>query len=145
MKSIIEAFANNTVFANILLMLILLAGGMATVFMIRENWPEFSVDVITISVVYPGADPEEVEEALKHHAAVDDCNVVGTPDPRWGQAITAVVQLNDPAIEDAALIEAVKDQLAGYKAPKAVVFVGDVPRAPNGKADYKTAKTLASA
>jgi len=63
-KSILTAFANNTVFANILLMLILMAGGMATVSMIRENWPEFSVDIITISVTYPGADPEEVEEGI---------------------------------------------------------------------------------
>jgi fatty-acyl-CoA synthase len=87
--------------------------------------------------------PEEVEEALKHHAAVEDCNVVGTPDPRWGQAITAVVQLNDPAIEDAALIEAVKDQLAGYKAPKHIIRVERLERQANGKSDYRWATRIA--
>ena len=40
------------------------AGGLAAVSMIRENFPEFSVDVVTVSVVYPGADPEEVEEGI---------------------------------------------------------------------------------
>ena len=64
MKRGLAAFANNTVFANILLVLIFLAGGIAAVSMIRENFPEFSVDIITVSVAYPGADPEEVEEGI---------------------------------------------------------------------------------
>ena len=41
-----------------------MAGTIATLSMVRENFPEFSVDIITISVVYPGADPEEVEEGI---------------------------------------------------------------------------------
>jgi multidrug efflux pump subunit AcrB len=64
MKSILAAFARNTVFANILLVLIFLAGGLAVNKMIRENFPEFSLDMITITVPYPGADPEEVEEGV---------------------------------------------------------------------------------
>jgi len=64
MKQILAAFANNTVFANILLVLIFLAGGIAAMSMIRENFPEISVDIITVSVAYPGADPEEVEEGI---------------------------------------------------------------------------------
>jgi multidrug efflux pump subunit AcrB len=64
MKGILAAFAKNTVFANIVLVLIFVAGGIATLSMIRENFPEFSLDVITISVPYPGADPEEVEEGI---------------------------------------------------------------------------------
>jgi multidrug efflux pump subunit AcrB len=64
MKRIIAAFARNTVFANIILVLIFMAGGIATMSMIRENFPEFSLDMITISVAYPGADPEEVEEGI---------------------------------------------------------------------------------
>ncbi|MDY6793459.1 MAG: efflux RND transporter permease subunit [Thermodesulfobacteriota bacterium] len=64
MKRVLAAFARNTVFANIVLVLIFLAGGIATVSMIRENFPEFSLDMITISVLYPGADPEEVEEGI---------------------------------------------------------------------------------
>lgn len=64
MKKVLAAFANNTVFANILLALIFLAGGLAAMSMIRENFPEFSVDILTVSVTYPGADPEEVEEGI---------------------------------------------------------------------------------
>ena len=64
MKRVMAAFARNTVFANIVLVLIFMAGGIATMSMIRENFPEFSLDMITISVLYPGADPEEVEEGI---------------------------------------------------------------------------------
>ena len=64
MKGVMAAFVRNTVFANIVLVLIFSAGGLATMSMIRENFPEFSLDMITISVPYPGADPEEVEEGI---------------------------------------------------------------------------------
>jgi len=64
MRRILESFAENTVFANILLMLIFLSGAMAVNSMIREIFPEFSLDMISISVPYPGADPEEVEEGI---------------------------------------------------------------------------------
>ncbi len=64
MKRILTAFARNTVFANILLVLIFLGGGLSAAFMIRETFPEFSLDMITITVPYPGADPEEVEEGV---------------------------------------------------------------------------------
>ena len=87
--------------------------------------------------------PEEVEEALKLHPAVADCNVVGVPDERWGQAITAVVQLNDPSIEDQVLIQSVKDNLAAYKAPKHIVRVDLLIRHVNGKSNYRWAATTA--
>jgi len=64
MKRLLAAFARNTVFANIVLLLIIMAGVFAGTSMLRENFPEFSLDVISISVVYPGADPEEVEEGI---------------------------------------------------------------------------------
>ena len=85
--------------------------------------------------------PEEVEEAVKRVAGVHDCLVVGIDDEKFGQAVTAVVSLNDGAtVSEGEIIADVKQQLAGFKAPKRIVFVADVPRAPNGKADYKTAK-----
>lgn len=88
--------------------------------------------------------PEEVEEAVKRVAGVHDCLVVGVDDEKFGQAVTAVVSLNDGAsVGEGEIIADVKQQLAGYKAPKRIVFVASVPRAPNGKADYKTAKQLA--
>ncbi len=64
MKKILASFARNTVFANITLVIIFLAGGMAVFSMIRETFPEFSLDSISITVPYPGADPEEVEEGI---------------------------------------------------------------------------------
>jgi acyl-CoA synthetase (AMP-forming)/AMP-acid ligase II len=87
--------------------------------------------------------PEEVEEALKLHPAVADCNVVGVPDERWGQAITAVVQLNDPTIEDQVLIQSVKESLAAYKAPKHIVRVDLLKRQANGKSNYRWASATA--
>ena len=90
--------------------------------------------------------PEEVEEAIKRLAAVEDCVVVGVPDERFGEAVAAVVSLADGAdIDGATIIAEVKRHLAGYKAPKHVVFVEQVPRAPNGKADYRAAKEQAQA
>ena len=64
MKNLLAAFARNTVFANIVLVMIFIAGGIAAMSMIRETFPEFSLDMITISVPYPGADPEEIEEGI---------------------------------------------------------------------------------
>ncbi len=88
--------------------------------------------------------PEEVEEAVKRADGVLDCLVVGVDDEKFGQSVTAVASLADGAtIDEATIIASVKAQLAGYKAPKRVVFVSKVPRAPNGKADYKTAKQFA--
>lgn len=64
MNNLLASFARNTVFANILLLLIFFAGFLATKMMVRESFPEFSIDKIIISVPYPGADPEEVEEGI---------------------------------------------------------------------------------
>ena len=90
--------------------------------------------------------PEEVEEAVKRVEGVLDCLVVGIDDEKFGQAVTAVASLSPGAkVEEAVIIANVKTQLAGYKAPKRVVFVTQIPRAPNGKADYKTAREMAIA
>lgn len=89
--------------------------------------------------------PEEVEEAVKRVDGVIDCLVVGVDDERFGQAVTAVASTADGAeVDEAAVISSVKADLAGYKAPKRVVFVDDVPRAPNGKADYPAARSMAT-
>jgi fatty-acyl-CoA synthase len=88
--------------------------------------------------------PEEVEEAVKRVDGVVDCLVVGVDDDTFGQAVTAVVSVEaEMTVEESTIIESVKGELAGYKAPKSVVFVDTVPRAPNGKADYKQARELA--
>lgn len=85
--------------------------------------------------------PEEVEEAVKRVDGVIDCLVVGIDDEKFGQAVTAVASVATGAsVEAADVIASVKGELAGFKAPKTVVFVDEVPRAPNGKADYGTAR-----
>jgi 3-oxocholest-4-en-26-oate---CoA ligase len=88
--------------------------------------------------------PEEIEEVLKLHPDVDDCIVVGVPDERWGEAITAVVQPRaGTRPEIAALVGFARERLAAYKAPKHVVCVERVLRSPAGKADYRWAKETA--
>lgn len=87
--------------------------------------------------------PEEVEEAVKRVPGVRDCLVVGVDDARFGQAVTAVAATDGTELDEAEVIAHVKTQLARYKAPKRVVFVAEVPRTPNGKADYTAAKKYA--
>lgn len=90
--------------------------------------------------------PEEVEEALKRHPSVADAGVVGVPDERFGEAVTAIVQLApDAELDEAGLIAHVKSQLAGYKAPKRVLAAESFPRGPNGKLDHKALKAQALA
>jgi len=88
--------------------------------------------------------PEEVEEALKKHPAVRDAVAVGVPDDRFGEVITAVVETSEPdAVTIDVLSALVREQLAAYKAPRHVVVVESIQRAPNGKVDYKRLKALA--
>jgi acyl-CoA synthetase (AMP-forming)/AMP-acid ligase II len=88
--------------------------------------------------------PEEVEESLKRHPSVEDCLVLGVPDEKWGQAVTGVVVLaNGAKFDEEALRLHVRESLAGYKTPKRILIAGVTLRAPNGKADYKTASDFA--
>ena len=88
--------------------------------------------------------PEEVEEALKKNKDVFDCLVVGLPDERFGQKIVAVVStVSGKVLKEEELIEDTRRIIAAYKLPKSVIFVDEVQRAPNGKANYKWAKSFA--
>lgn len=90
--------------------------------------------------------PEEVEEVLKEHDDVDDALVVGVPDEKWGQMVTAVVQLHAGAeLDEEALRTHVRAHLAGYKTPKRILARETLGRASNGKADYKMITTYAKA
>lgn len=90
--------------------------------------------------------PEEVEEALKFHEAVADALVVGVRDEKWGQSITAVVQLHHGfELDELELREFTRQHLAAYKIPKRVLAKGDLDRAPNGKADYQAIRSFAEA
>ena len=85
--------------------------------------------------------PEEVEEMLKTHESVRDAVAVGIPDNRFGETICAVVEAEPghvPSLDT--LSSHVKAHLAAYKAPRNIVVVSTIGRAPNGKVDYKRLK-----
>ncbi|WP_181779896.1 acyl-CoA synthetase [Pseudonocardia pini] len=76
----------------------------------------------------------EVEQALMAHPAVRDCAVIGLPDERWGERVTAVVQLQpDAGVAEPELIAFVKERIGSVKAPKQVEFWTDLPRSTVGK------------
>jgi acyl-CoA synthetase (AMP-forming)/AMP-acid ligase II len=90
--------------------------------------------------------PEEVEEVLKRHPGIIDAVAVGVPDEKFGEAITAVVEAKPGAsLDERDVIAHVKAALAAYKAPKRVLVVDSINRAPNGKVDYKGVRTRALA
>jgi acyl-CoA synthetase (AMP-forming)/AMP-acid ligase II len=89
--------------------------------------------------------PEEVENALKAHPDVFDAVVVGVPDDRWGERVTAVVQ---PRSGVALTLESVqahcRSHVAGYKVPRQLTLVDQMVRSPAGKSDYRWARQQAA-
>ena len=88
--------------------------------------------------------PEEVEETIKTHPKVRDAGVIGVPDERWGEAVTAVVELNPgEKVTPEEIIDFCRGKMAGYKKPKHVIFVEKFPRAAAGKIERKKLKEFA--
>jgi acyl-CoA synthetase (AMP-forming)/AMP-acid ligase II len=88
--------------------------------------------------------PEEVEMALKAHPDVYDALVVGLTDENYGQAVSAVVQVRGedrPSVEE--LRTFLRPMLSGYKLPRSVTYVTEIPRSATGKANYPKAKEMA--
>ena len=122
-------------------------------FSVPGDWAEVNEDGLTHTLLGRGSVcintggekvfPEEVEEVIKRFDGVKDAVVVGVPDERWGEAITAVVSSHEGELDGAAIIEHVKGSLAGYKAPKHVVQVPEVYRSPAGKPDFKRTRQTA--
>jgi len=87
--------------------------------------------------------PEEVEEVLKRHDAIEDCLVFGVPDERFGQRVVAVASCRaDRTAAQDDVIGSAKRALASYKLPRSITFVAEVPRTSSGKADYPAARRL---
>jgi len=96
----------------------------------------FLTDRIKDMIVSGGENvyPVEVEEALAQHPDVADVAVIGVPDDRWGETVMALVIPRDgaaPAADE--LVAFARERLAGYKLPRVVSFVDELPRTPSGK------------
>ncbi len=88
--------------------------------------------------VFPG----EVEAALLDCQGVRAATVIGVPDARWGEVGCALVVRQDETLSEAALLAAARTRLAGYKVPKRIVFVQELPRLGSGKIDRQAAASL---
>jgi fatty-acyl-CoA synthase len=79
--------------------------------------------------------PREIEEVLYHCPGVQEAAVIGVPDEKWGQAVTAFVVRSDAALTEADVVAFCKasDDLAPYKRPKKIFFVNQLPLNPSGK------------
>ncbi|MFK7918769.1 MAG: acyl-CoA synthetase [Ilumatobacter sp.] len=89
---------------------------------------------------------EEVEAALKAHPSIYDCVVAGRPSERWGSEVVAVVRIREgyePTDQD--LLGEAERHVARYKLPKAIIRVDEIVRSPSGKADYRWARSVATA
>ncbi|KRF11612.1 acyl-CoA synthetase [Nocardioides sp. Soil797] len=90
--------------------------------------------------------PEEVENALKGHPDVFDVLVVGIADENYGQQVAAVIQPREGAAPDLeGLRDFLRSSLSGYKLPRSLTLVDEIPRHATGKANYPQAKKLATA
>ena len=80
--------------------------------------------------------PTEVEEVVSRHPSVFDCAVIGIPDEKWGEMVTAVIVLKEGmGCTDKEIMDFCREKIAGYKRPKVVHFIKDneMPRTNTGK------------
>lgn len=88
---------------------------------------------------------EEVEEGLKRVSAIEDALVVGVPDERWGSLVVALVTVpRGQVFDESEARRQLRGGLSDYKIPKRIFVVEQLPRADSGKADYKSARALAT-
>jgi acyl-CoA synthetase (AMP-forming)/AMP-acid ligase II len=78
--------------------------------------------------------PAEIESALFAHEDIADVAVIGVPDDRWGEAVKALIVVKRDRIVGAAdILHFARERLAGFKIPKSIEFVTELPRNPSGK------------
>jgi fatty-acyl-CoA synthase/long-chain acyl-CoA synthetase len=77
--------------------------------------------------------PAEIEAVLEKHPGVFDVAVIGVPSEEWDEAVHAVIVRLDPSLTEAEVLRFARDHLAGYKVPKTVAFVDELPRTGSGK------------
>ncbi len=122
-------------------------------FSVPGDWARVNEDGVSLTLLGRGSVcinsggekvfPEEVEEVIKRHAAVEDAVVVGVPDEKYGEAVTAVLSLSPPGADPEEIQAFIKERLAGYKAPRHVVVVNEIYRTPSGKVDFKHTRKVA--
>ena len=78
--------------------------------------------------------PVEVENAIAHHPSVADVAVIGIPDEKFGESLLAFVVLGDGGVMGVdELVEFCRDKIAGYKIPRQLEIIAEMPRNPSGK------------
>ena len=85
--------------------------------------------------------PEEIEEALKRIAHIEDALVLGVPDKVWGRAVAALI-CTEAGYDEVSTRESMQQSIAAYKIPKYFMSVPEVPRHASGKADYRRAREI---
>jgi long-chain acyl-CoA synthetase len=81
--------------------------------------------------------PQEIDSVLLGHPAVLDACTVGVPNEEWGEEVRSVIQLREgiaagpEAADD--ILRFARDRLPGFKCPRSVEFVAELPRLPSGK------------